>query len=211
MHRDRFASTSMRMGAIVLGIVLCTAGLALAGVNLPDPARQAFERLGVSLPNQAGEGEGQAGEHARSDEVKAVIDATDPSDRGCEFGHRVAVAARGSALPDQAQAACTHAASKHAARNKHGRTTREGSSSAGRQFGQDTSERAHGLGDATVDQRRQFGRDTAERAKQLGGAPESTPAPESHSGAPSGPPADTPSGPPAGTPSGPPEGTPHGP
>jgi hypothetical protein len=206
MHRNGFVRASVGLCVSALAIVLGTAGLALAGVNLPDPAKQAFERVGVSLPNQAGGDEGQSGEHARSDEVKAVIDATAPSDRGCEFGHQVAEAAKGSPLPDQAQAACTHAASKHSARNNHTRTTGEGSSSAGRQFGEDTSERAHSLGDATVDQRRQFGKDTADGAKQLGGGPESTPAPTP----PAGPPAENPSGPPADTPSGPPEGTPHG-
>ncbi len=220
MHRNRFVHASIRLGAAVLAVVLGTAGLALAGVNLPDPATQAFERVGISLPRQAGGDEGQSGEHARSDEVKAVINATSPSDRGCEFGHRVAEAAKGSPLPDAAQTACTHAASKraaskHAARKKRSRTTEDGSSSAGRQFGQDTSERARGLGDATVDQRGQFGQDTAEAAKQLGGGHESTPAPKLPSGAPketpSGPPAGTPSGPPANRPSGPPADTPSGP
>jgi len=217
MHRNRFGRASIGLGAIALALILGTAGLALAGVSLPDPAKQAFQRLGVSLPNQAGGDEGQSGDHARSDEVKAVIDATEPSDRGCAFGHRVAEAAKGSPLPDQAQAACSHGANKHAARNnhRHGRTSEDGSPSAGRQFGEDTSERARGLGDATVEQRRQFGQDPAEGSKQLGGAPESTPTPDSHPGppadAPTGAPTDTPSGPPEGTHDGPPAGTPHGP
>jgi hypothetical protein len=32
---------------------LALAGLAFAGVSLPDPAQSAFDRVGISLPNQA--------------------------------------------------------------------------------------------------------------------------------------------------------------
>jgi hypothetical protein len=210
VRRNGFVYASTGLGATALVVVLATAGLAVAGVNLPDPAKQAFERVGVSLPNQAG-----GGEHARSDEVKAVIDATAPSDRGCEFGHNVAEAAKGSPLPAQAQAACSHSSErKHAARNKHGRASDGVSSSVGRDFGKATSERAKALKDATVDERRQFGKDTAERAKELGSGHASPPAAKSPAGppadTPNGPPADTPNGPPADTPNGPPEGTPRG-
>ena len=113
MHRNRFVGLAVGPGAAFLALALGTAGLALAGVNLPDPARQAFDRVGVRLPNQAGAGAGEAGEAVGSDDVKAVIDATAPSDRGCEFGHRVAEAAKGSPLPRKARAACTNA--KHPA------------------------------------------------------------------------------------------------
>jgi hypothetical protein len=48
-------------------------------------------------------------------------------------------------------------------------------SSAGRQFGQDTAQRAKGLGTATPQQRQQFGQDTAQGAQQLGAQPDQRP------------------------------------
>jgi hypothetical protein len=197
----RFAASAVKLGATILALILGTAGLALAGVNLPERAQQAFERAGISLPDQAGGNGGQASANAKSDEVKAVIEATPTGERGCEFGHRVAEAAKGSTLPDQARTACEH-------RQDH---ASEHSASAGREFGEETAERAQGLGDATAEQSRQFGKDTAEEAKQLG------------SDHPTGPPAEVPSAParplaapPATTPpaldhpTGPPAGTPGG-
>jgi hypothetical protein len=186
--RDRLASFGVKVGATTLALVLGTAGLALAGVDLPDPAQQAFERAGISLPTQAGGDSGQDSEKAKSDAVKSVIEATPSGDEGCEFGHRVAEAARGSALPEKARTACEHR-EDHATPNGNSarRSTRASgqSASAGREFGQETAERAQGLGDATGEQRRQFGTDTAEEATQLG------------SDHPTGPPADVPSPPPA--------------
>ena len=41
-----------RVAVAVALIPACMAGLAFAGVTLPEPARQAFEDLGVTLPNQ---------------------------------------------------------------------------------------------------------------------------------------------------------------
>src|SRR5829696_378088 len=106
---DRVAVTAVKLGATTLALILGTTGLALAGVNLPEPAQQAFERAGISLPNQAAGGDGgQAIHNARADEVKSVIEATPTGERGCEFGHRVAEAAKGSALPEQARTACQH-------------------------------------------------------------------------------------------------------
>src|SRR4051794_15751690 len=98
----RFASPLAKLAVTSLALVLGAAGLAVAGVGLPAPAQRGFERVGIELPNQAG---GNA-EQASSDEVKSVIDSTPTGERGCEFGHRVAEAAKGSALPDQARAAC---------------------------------------------------------------------------------------------------------
>lgn len=59
-----------------------TAGLAFAGVSLPGPARAPFEELGIELPNQA-----------QADDVNAVLEATEPAERDCRFGERVAAAA----------------------------------------------------------------------------------------------------------------------
>jgi hypothetical protein len=232
MIRNRFLRPIVTLGAASLAAVLGTAGLAVAGVDLPDPATEAFEHVGIGLPNQAGGG--QSGEHARSDEVHSVIEPTPPSERGCAFGHSVAEAAKGSSLPEHAQGACNRGNG-----NEHGKAAvHANTNSNNSQFGRDTADRAKDLGDATVDQRRSFGQDTSERAKQLGGGPDEAPAAEGRAesapgggttgapegtpdgppdtapapdGTPTGPPGGTPSGPPEGTPSGPPDGTPSGP
>jgi hypothetical protein len=219
MNRNRVMRPAVTLGAATLAALLGTAGLAVAGVELPDPAKNAFEKVGISLPNQAGGGE--SGEHSRSDEVRSVIEATPPGERGCAFGHAVAEAAKGSALPEQTQDACDRANEDRA-----GAQTKSSQS----EFGQDTADRARGLKDATVDERRSFGQETSEQARELGGAPEGTPRPEQHGqspaaggttgapeGTPGGPPEGTPDGPPdtvpvpQDTPTGPPRGTPHGP
>jgi hypothetical protein len=205
---DRLAGSAVKLGATTLALILGTAGLALAGVNLPDPAQQAFERAGINLPNQAGGDNGEA----NSDEVKSVIEATPSGARGCEFGHRVAEAARGSALPGNARTACEHQQDNAQSTEKSSRrSTRVSERSAGGELGQVTAERAPDLGDATVEQRRQFGKDTAEEGKQLGsdhptGPPANLPSPPAKPLA--APPAteppapDHPTGPPAGTPGG---------
>jgi hypothetical protein len=210
MIRNRFLRPVATLGAAMLAAILGTAGLAVAGVDLPDQATTAFERVGVTLPNQAGGG--QSGEHARSDEVHSVIDATPPSERGCEFGHSVAEAANGDkALPEQAQDACENGDG-----DENGNAAHPNQSSHS-EFGRNTAERAKTLGDATTEQRQSFGQDTADQAKELGGAPAEAPTTEQQSethstGAPEG----TPDGPPDaapvpdGTPTGPPDGTPSG-
>ena len=211
MNRNRFLRPVVTLGAATLAAVLGTAGLAVAGVNLPDPATEAFENVGITLPNQAGGG--QSGEHSRSDEVHSVLDATPPSERGCAFGHSVAEAAKGSALPEHARAACEQGSGERgAAHRKNGNDA--GTSSGHSQFGQDTAERARGLGDATTDERRSFGEDTSDGARELGGAPDGTPAAEGRSESPpaggtTSPPEVIPDGPPDTAPV--PEDTPNGP
>ena len=200
----RLADAAVKLGATTLAVILGTAGLAVAGVDLPERAQQAFERAGISLPNQASRDSRQASDNAKSDDVKSVIEATPTAERGCEFGHRVAEAARGSALPEQARTACEHGQDR-------AKPSKEQSASAGREFGQDTAGRARALGDAKAEQRSQFGKDTAEGAKQLGtdhptGPPANVPSPSAKPLA--DPPAteppapDHPTGPPAGAPSG---------
>lgn len=211
MSRNRVIRPVVVLAAAALAVALGTAGLAVAGVDLPDPAQEAFDNAGITLPNQAGGGE--SGEHARSEGVRAVIEATPPSERGCAFGHSVAEAAKGSPLPEQAQGACDKGEENGAAAKAKAKA--KSNSSSHSQFGRDTAERAKGQKDATVDERRSFGEDTAGHAKDLGDAPDTnrgaeqrskTPAAEGPTGAPEG----TPSGPPEGTPAGPPEGTPSG-
>jgi len=186
-----------KAAACAASLVLATAGLAVAGVEFPAPANEAFGKLGLSLPNQAGAGGGPTSTSGRASDVKSVIDATAPGDRDCEFGHAVAGAARGSALPTQAQAACGHGEDGAAAGNEaqgrgrgHANAARGGSvgnsqSTAGRSFGEGTSQRAQGLGDAIPEQRHQFGEDTSEGGQQLGGdSPAASPAPPAAEGGP---------------------------
>jgi hypothetical protein len=197
MIRNRFTRPIAALSAAMLATVLATAGLAAAGVDLPDPAKDAFNKVGISLPNQAGGG--QSGEHSRSDAVHSVLEATPPSERGCAFGHSVAEAAKGSPLPEQAQAACDrNDENGDAAAHKN-------SSSSHSEFGRDTAERARGLKDATPEERRSFGEDPSDRARELGGAPDGSPGAQERSETPAG----GTTGAPEGTP-GPPEGTPQG-
>ena len=214
MIRNRFLRPVATLGAATLAAILATAGLAVAGVNLPEPAQDAFNKAGLTLPNQAGGG--QSGEHSRSDAVHSIIEATPPSERGCAFGHSVAEAAKGSSLPEQAQGACDKGD------EENGAGTNESSSHS--QFGRDTAERAHGQKDATVDQRKTFGQQTSDQAQQLGGSQSGNAGAEHRSQTPAagdttagttGPPQGTPgppdnAGAPEGTPGGAPDGTPSG-
>ena len=83
MNRNPALRPAVALSAATLAALFGSGGLAVAGVDLPDPAASTFERLGITLPNQAG---GQSGEHGRSDGVRSVIEATPPSERGCAFG-----------------------------------------------------------------------------------------------------------------------------
>ena len=49
--RSRFAAVA-RVGIAVAAVPLVLAGLAFAGVTVPQPARTAFDRVGIELPNQ---------------------------------------------------------------------------------------------------------------------------------------------------------------
>lgn len=220
-QRRRMLPTRMalRVGATAGAFVLGTAGLAVAGVNLPDPASAAFDRVGVTLPNQA---DGGSADRGRSEEVRSVIDSTQPAERGCAFGHRVAEAARGEALPEQARGACERGdegRSRGEERSAEGRARAEqngngAGDSAGREFGRETSDRAQQQRTATPEARRQFGQETSGRAREharsQGGSPPAAPGPDA--GAPQGQ-----AGPPEGAPGarpesihGPPEGVPGG-
>lgn len=112
MPRNRYAAVVAAIAATTVTAGLGGAGLAVAGVNLPDGASDAFERAGVTLPNQE--------ESARSsDAVRAILEDTPPSERdGCSFGQQIAAAARGSALPQQARDACAQAGQRGEAREE---------------------------------------------------------------------------------------------
>jgi hypothetical protein len=192
MNRSRIIRPVATLTAAALAVALGTTGLAAAGVDLPDPAAEAFEKAGITLPNQAGGG--QSGEHARSEAVHAVIEATPPSERGCAFGQAVAAAASGKTPSEHA---CGQGAED--------RKAAKSESSSHSDFGRATAERAKGQKDATVEERKSFGQDTADLAKELGGAPNGADQREET------PPAGGTTGPPQGTPNRPPEGTPNGP
>jgi hypothetical protein len=56
-RRSRLALVA-RVGIAVALIPLVLAGLAFAGVTVPGPARDAFDSVGITLPNQPSEGHG---------------------------------------------------------------------------------------------------------------------------------------------------------
>ena len=193
MPRNRFAATAAAVAAATMTVGLGGAGIAVAGADLPDAASAAFEKIGVSLPNQVTQEERAAQE--RENAVREFITGT-PSEerRGCAFGQKVAELARGEALPAEAKERCAEAEARRA-EAKERRAEREdakdaeGEGSVGAQqeradaaderssFGSQTSDGAKDQRTATPEERRQFGEDTANRARERGGAPEASPAP----------------------------------
>jgi hypothetical protein len=57
----RRRAIAARVAVVVASIPLLFAGLAFAGVSLPEPADSAFETIGVELPNQADDQGSSAG------------------------------------------------------------------------------------------------------------------------------------------------------
>jgi hypothetical protein len=174
----RFRMTPKRLALLPSALVLAflgTAGLAVAGVTLPDTARAPFDAVGVNLPNQS-----------RSSDVHAVIDATQPGDRGCAFGHAVAAAASQDRTHAPASA-CDHAqgdassqgaAHSQAAAHSHGAGDQSESQAnagaqpsgvpptppAGKEFGQSTA--ADAQQNASTDHQA-FGERTSQGAQSL--------------------------------------------
>lgn len=138
MPRRRLA---LLTAGVVVGAPLFTAGLAVAGVNLPDVARAPFDQLGIHLPNQAS-----------ADSVKAVIDSTPTDQRRCSFGQQVAAAANGG-KGGPGQDPCSR-------NGGHGSDTKSGHS-----FGQQTSARAR---QSASQEGRAFGQQTSQGAQSLG-------------------------------------------
>jgi hypothetical protein len=170
----RFRMTPKRIAllpAAALAALLSTAGLAAAGVTMPSAARAPFSAVGIQLPNQA-----------RSSDVHAVIDATQPADRGCAFGQSVAGAASQgqSAAPgtpcDKGVAASHSQAGEHsntsgtspAAREKTGAGGQPAgvppTPPAGQEFGQSTA--ADAQQNASTEGQA-FGQSTSEEAQSL--------------------------------------------
>ena len=124
----RFRMTPRRLAVLPAALVLALlgmAGLAAAGVNLPSAARAPFDAVGVNLPNQS-----------RAAAVHAVIDATQPGDRGCEFGQAVAAAAsqgrsQGGGNACSSQGSDHSQAADHGQSGDHGQGAEHGQASAG--------------------------------------------------------------------------------
>jgi len=156
--------TPKRLALALAGLastaLLCTAGLAVAGVSLPDAARAPFDQVGITLPNQS-----------NADAVQAVIEGTPPSGRGCAFGQEVAAAAsnghsQGQGNPcEQAGEGGTDQNEESATRQNDGEQNGPGSAGAGHDFGQATA--ADAQENASQDGRA-FGERTSDSAQQLG-------------------------------------------
>jgi hypothetical protein len=92
--RLRAAAVKVAIGA--LGVTTGSAGLAMAGVDLPGTlAEKAFDAVGISLPNQGRGHEGSPNASETSRRVHEVHRRRDASMSGCEFGASVSRAARG--------------------------------------------------------------------------------------------------------------------
>lgn len=87
------------LGAVIALLPLLTAGLAFAGVDLPEPVDEAFERVGIELPNQADGGDAAS----RGREGAKGLGAEDPA--GAASGDRGA----GTEQPDDHKGGKPHA------------------------------------------------------------------------------------------------------
>lgn len=176
-RRPRLALAAV---AAAFGLPISLAGLAVAGVDLPDPAVSAFEAIGIGLPNQ-------------SDDAKA--DGAKDRNGGASDA-RDAAGAKADELPSRSgsgsadQRAGSRGDSRGPGSGRPNRTpgvSPEGSPSAP----------PAGIPPGTP---------SGPPAGTPSGPPSETPS-GPPTGTPSGPPSGTPSGPPAGTPSGVPQGT----
>src|SRR4029450_9481902 len=70
---------ALRFGAAVALLPACLAGIAFAGVSVPGPAQDAFESVGIELPNQAGGDD--AADHSAADD-SASDDDGDSAGKG---------------------------------------------------------------------------------------------------------------------------------
>jgi hypothetical protein len=178
----RGTMTKKRLALLTAGLALAAplsmAGLATAGVTLPDAARAPFDQLGVELPNQA-----------TSDDVHAVIDSTPPDQRDCSFGQEVAQAANGGkggpgedpcaqandGAPDSGNSDNEHADIGRSFGEQTSTDAQDNASQDGQAFGERTSQGAQELGEQQsqaaqetgVDQS-QAGQETAAEQSQAG-------------------------------------------
>jgi hypothetical protein len=117
--RIRAAAAKVAIGA--LGLTTGTAGLAMAGVDLPGTlAEKAFDAVGINLPNQGRGHEGSPNASETSRRVHEAHRRRDASMSGCEFGASVSRAARG--LTDESDPEhCKHDKAKKGARGRSGK------------------------------------------------------------------------------------------
>jgi hypothetical protein len=117
--RIRAAAAKVAIGA--LGLTTGSAGLAMAGVDLPGTfAEKAFDAVGITLPNQ---GRGHEGSPNASETSRRVHDAhrrRDASMSGCEFGASVSRAARG-VTDEGAPEHCKHDKAEKGERGRSGK------------------------------------------------------------------------------------------
>lgn len=154
--KRRGTMTKKRLALLTAGLALAVplslAGLATAGVTLPDAARAPFDQLGLELPNQA-----------TADDVQAVIDSIPTDQRDCSFGQEVAQAANGgtggpSVDPcEQGNAASELGSENGNADNEH--------ADLGRSFGEQTSTDA---GQNASQDGQDLGEPTSQGAQELG-------------------------------------------
>lgn len=96
---DRTRSLALKLGVGVIAASLSMVGLAYAGVTLPVPATTAFDKMGLSLPNQA-QGSDAATEASQPSALptaaahgQAVSALAKSGSGGCSFGQSVAALA----------------------------------------------------------------------------------------------------------------------
>ena len=85
--RSRFALVA-RVGIAALMIPLLLAALAVAGVTVPQPARSAFESVGVTLPNQPSDNPA----NNQGNATQQPSDQSPASDRASEQGKQASAA-----------------------------------------------------------------------------------------------------------------------
>ncbi len=198
---SRRVRAAVATGAVVIGLPAAAAGLATAGVKLPEPAVSVFEAIGVTLPNQAASSDDQQEGRSASPGDRDGTDQRRP-DRVPDIPAAQPTPGPGSASPGQGNAAGAPAdpRSPGAPPAPGGGADGSGGPPEGTPSGPSEATPS-GPSEATP---------SGPPASTPSGPPASTPSgpPE---GTPSGPSEATPSGPPASTPSGPPQGTPSGP
>ena len=122
--RRRSRITLVARVAIAVALIpLVLAGLAVAGVNLPQPARDAFDSLGVNLPTQA-------------------------SDQAEESTQKAAPATTGNDVSDAAKSGPSGEQGNSSAAHQHARDQHTKAAGKGKKVGH-TRGRAIGLNEAT--------------------------------------------------------------
>jgi hypothetical protein len=99
-RRSRLTSVA-RVGIAIALIPLVLAGLAVAGVTVPSPARSAFESLGISLPHQASQ---ESAEGAAEQSLQPPTNGTSETGKSGTQSKGNSHAAHQHALAQQAKA-----------------------------------------------------------------------------------------------------------